>query len=393
MSAEPSIRFLHTSHLALDRFCVEPGDVPAALRAEFVTAPFLAAERLFNLAIRERVEFVLLGGSVFHNGVPSTWGARFVAFQCERLRAEGIPVIWCEADGRALRHWPSFIARPDNLTILAADGDATRSFESRCGTPITVTCGSSLRDMETKLAGPKPAGLRLAVLPRCELPSTLDDARADYWAFEGGPRRAALCSDAINAHTAGTPQPRRRGEAHLGGCLLVAARPGGRAIAEFQETNHLRWLDELVNVERTSNWEGFRRTIHARLDAIASKSTARVNLVRWTVRGHGPVIDRLAALSALQSLTRELRDSFDSRPSLTWSVSLALEPDVVLESQWRCDAGDVGEFVRSLDQLTPGDVTANDLNQRPASLTGPHYQPHIRLAARRHGVETLVRAP
>ena len=66
MSAEPSFRFVHASNLALDRTCFAVGDLPPDLRSDLISAPFLAAERVFDVAVRERVDFVLLAGGLFH---------------------------------------------------------------------------------------------------------------------------------------------------------------------------------------------------------------------------------------------------------------------------------------------------------------------------------------
>ena len=53
-------RFIHASDFHLERPPRGLTEVPDHLRAPFVDAPYRAAERVFDAAIKERVDFVVL---------------------------------------------------------------------------------------------------------------------------------------------------------------------------------------------------------------------------------------------------------------------------------------------------------------------------------------------
>ena len=73
--AGSAVRFLQVSDLDLHRPLCAISHVPAGLRQDIAEAPYLAAERVFDTAIAERVDFVLLAGNTCdprHVGAPTT---------------------------------------------------------------------------------------------------------------------------------------------------------------------------------------------------------------------------------------------------------------------------------------------------------------------------------
>src|SRR5262245_61855813 len=87
-------RFLHASDLHLERPLSGITEAPDHLRSLFLEAPYQAAERLFELAVSEKVDFVVLAGDVLD---PSLCGPRGPIFLCEQFRLlndRSIVVYW-----------------------------------------------------------------------------------------------------------------------------------------------------------------------------------------------------------------------------------------------------------------------------------------------------------
>ena len=61
-----SFRFLHASDFHLDQPLGGVIDVPEHLRDPFIDAPYQAASRVFDAAISERVDFVVVAGDILH---------------------------------------------------------------------------------------------------------------------------------------------------------------------------------------------------------------------------------------------------------------------------------------------------------------------------------------
>jgi exonuclease SbcD len=392
MSTEPSFRFVHASNLALDRTCFAVGDLPPDLRSDLISAPFLAAERVFDVAVRERVDFVLLAGGLFHSPIPSTWGARFLSLQCEQLRGCGIPVYWAEASHDVARFWPPYIPFPANLFLA----------DTTAGQQYLLDTASGPRVLIETVADPDTVGrcsprrsradfpFRIAVVPSCSVPASLPEQPVHYWAIQGGARPQTIPVPRGTALTAGTPQGRTPDDIDAGGCRLVTVTGDHEVSARFVETNRIRWREEVLTTDASTNWEGFRRLAHSRMDAICRGSAAEINFVRWTIRGHGPVVERLTRPDVVAAMQSELRSAFGVRRPAAWSMVLSAEADVVLDSQWRTHTGDIGEFIRALDDLAPREAPAGAGH---AVLSGPHFASHVKSAARRHGLQVLAEKP
>src|SRR5262245_4489473 len=88
------IRFLHAADLRLELPVVGLDEVPPHLRELLVDAPYDAARRVFDTALKERVDFVVLSGNIID---PQRAGPRGIAFlleQFHRLAEQEIVVYW-----------------------------------------------------------------------------------------------------------------------------------------------------------------------------------------------------------------------------------------------------------------------------------------------------------
>ena len=72
-----SFRFLHASDFHLEEPLGGLAEVPPHLGELFLDAPFTAAERVFDVAVRERVDFVILSGDILE---PTLAGPRGISF-------------------------------------------------------------------------------------------------------------------------------------------------------------------------------------------------------------------------------------------------------------------------------------------------------------------------
>ncbi len=99
-------------------------DLPDHLRPALVEAPWKAAEAVFEHAILENVDFVLLCGDLLNPISSGACGPAFLIEQFELLRERNIAVYWATA-------WPTrSIAGPKRSPCLATFIDS-RSKSSR----------------------------------------------------------------------------------------------------------------------------------------------------------------------------------------------------------------------------------------------------------------------
>ena len=88
------VRFLHSSDWQIEQPLGGVPEVPAELHDEFLRAPYRAAERVVELAIRERVDFLVLTGNLLCLESASPHALEFLMQQFERLAEQQITVYW-----------------------------------------------------------------------------------------------------------------------------------------------------------------------------------------------------------------------------------------------------------------------------------------------------------
>ena len=84
-----AFRFIHASDFHLEQPLQGLIEVPDHLREQLIDAPYTAALRVFDAAIRDRVDFVLLSGDLVDPDLSGPRGVGFLLEQLERLDREG----------------------------------------------------------------------------------------------------------------------------------------------------------------------------------------------------------------------------------------------------------------------------------------------------------------
>ena len=401
MASQPLFRFVHASGLELDRFCSAAGELSHDQGRMLIDAPFRAAERVFETAIRERAELILLTGGTFIGLNPSTWGASFFARQCERVGHLGIQVCWLDAGQERARGWPRFLAFPDNLHVCDAHSTVPMRLVTSSRVLVEIDAAADTNTLLGHIAsrpaiGPPP--FRIAALTQPPALGGTLGRPVDYWAVASGDAAATFPTAHGMARSAGTVQPRHCDTIAAGGCLLVDVGAGYSLGTQFVETNSVRYHVERLTTDDSTNWEGFRRRLHARTDEILQQTVADAVVFHWQTHGHGPVIDRLVKPRESAAFEDELRTAFGTRRPAAWVAPIVPVPDAVQESRWQARRNAV-RHVRPLAGCSPpGDGPQVDLSKLgpgwlrtidPAAMhvPRPHYQTSLKANARRHAAQ------
>src|SRR5215207_1836742 len=83
-------RLLHAGGFLLDQPLAGLTEIPEALTDLLIDAPFSAAQKVFDAAIEERVDFVALNGDLVDLSRPSARALAFLLDNFDRLNAQGI---------------------------------------------------------------------------------------------------------------------------------------------------------------------------------------------------------------------------------------------------------------------------------------------------------------
>ncbi|MDG2385293.1 MAG: DNA repair exonuclease [Pirellulaceae bacterium] len=254
------VRFLHTSDWHLEEPLGGIFEVPSELRDDLMEAPYQAAERVVESAIREAVDFVLLAGDILPIESASPYTLEFVLQQFEKLHEQGIQVYWVGGGEDDPDLWPAQLSLSKNVHTFPVGMVDTYRFD-RDGEPIAEIVGQSAR-RQTKLLASDFSGsndqiTRIALGHGGIDPKLLDSQGVDYWAFGGKHIYERLGRKSANAFYCGSPQGRSPAEVGRFSCNLVELKYGDvevrridvAAVHWYQERLHLSPATELRQLE------------------------------------------------------------------------------------------------------------------------------------------------
>lgn len=367
-----SFRFLHTGgfHLASTLFGI--ADPPEHLHDLLVEAPFRAAEGVFEAAVREEVDFLVLSGDILD---PTSAGPSAVAFLQQRfaqLNARKIRVYWAASKSDLSGDLLFRLDLPANVRIFSCESPDTVA-HCRGDRQVATLTGRSwngqrpLRAAEFSREGQE--GFQIAVLYARGDVQAHTRHGVHYWALGGSSSVAELFATGREmARCPGSPQGFCPQQAGPHSCTLVSVDGEGEIRIRALETDAVRWLEETFPVSEGAAVREVRQALRSHLERLAS-GQSRPLLVSLTLSGpgrfEGPLVRRRERNELLDWLRAELAD----RSPAVWPMALALEPPQRIPADWCDDDSILGDFLRAVQEQLEGGKEPLDLQghvpQRP----------------------------
>ena len=113
-------RFLHAGGFALDQPLHGLAEIPEPLEELLIAAPYQAAQKVFDAALEERADFVVLTGDLIDLARPSPRAISFLLDNFERLHAHGISVYWAGGRLDPPQDWPAAARLPSTVKPFAS---------------------------------------------------------------------------------------------------------------------------------------------------------------------------------------------------------------------------------------------------------------------------------
>jgi len=350
MSGE-SIAFVHASDFHLEQPPYGLTEVPDHLRQALVDAPLQAAARVFETAILEDVDFVLLSGDVLD---PQTAGPRALAFlldQFELLREQRITVYWAAGRVDAAERWPDELAWPDNVQIFPR-GQLKQFLFRRNDHPVATIIGISSGDDDSVDAGdfriePTDRFTIAMAYGRAEPSSLAGHKQIDYWALGGLHQTKTLFQSPQTACYPGSPQGRSLQEPGPHGCVLGRVERGRTAQTKFVPTDGLRWCRESIALPESTHRNDLQRHLRGRMQRIAAEATGCSLVVAWEIETDGSRASQLR-----RGLDRELidwlRTEFGRAQPVVWTSEMTVKSTAELPAESYEEDTILGDFLRAV---------------------------------------------
>ena len=387
-------RFLHASDFHLETPPQGVVEIPDHLREAFIEAAYSAARRVFDAALSEETEFMVLSGDILYPQQSGLRGPLFLVEQFARLAERGIAVYWAGGEVDPPDAWPSAFPLPENVHVFP-QGRVAELVCERDGLPLARLVGLSHDGRGEKMGtgsersevpvpifsrplrvddfAADPSGVcTIAVAHGDVEPAALQGSGIHYWALGGRHDRHTLVSSPTIAHYPGSPQGRRPEEAGVHGCTLVQVDERGQARTSPVPTDALRWLSERVTVDEAMGRENLESLLRERMRAIIDASPGVDLLVSWTIAGDGPLMAQLRHGALASELLAGLRTEFGfASPAPAtgekagffsrWSLSLDAEPVAALPAGTYEQETILGDFLRAVRQCEMNEAAPLEL--------------------------------
>jgi DNA repair exonuclease SbcCD nuclease subunit len=277
-----------------------------------------AFDRLIDLALDRRVNFVVLAGDLYDGNWPDYNTGLYFVSRVQRLSDAGIPLVMIAGNHDAANVMTRSLPLPPSTKLLSADGPQSVRLDDWG----VVIHGQSYprRDVLTDLSVTYPAGIsglyNIGLLHTagagCDghepyAPCTLDGLRArqyQYWALGHVHQRAVLCEDPVITFS-GNLQGRHVRETGPKGCWLVRVDERQSTRVEFEPLDVLRWERASVDLGEVTQRADFPAAVETTLRSVQAASQGLPVALRLELVGRTPIHDWLVARQ--EGVVNELR--------------------------------------------------------------------------------------
>lgn len=343
-------KFVHAADFHLDDQMEGLAELPAHLKQSIANAPYAAARGVFDLAISEAVDFVLLSGDLLDLEQAGCRASAFLLSQFERLAEKNIRVYWCGGEVDYPDRWPTTVELPKNVQTFSAAAVDELVVERR-GKPLATIIASGfdhrrrgIGEFIVEAAAPFPI-----VMTHGQLDSVVLAAKhVRYWAL-GGQHKPALVDRSTSwVAYPGTPQARRPEETGAHGCHLVRVDGTGTVRTQFIELDSVRWMPQKLALAESSTPDQIRELLTDRALKLISEHPEQTLLVTWQLSPAGEFNPQLRQHRLQQETLKWLRDEFGRSEQGIWSISLQTDPPAALPASWYEEDTILGDYLRAL---------------------------------------------
>lgn len=330
-----TFRFIHCSDLHIDSpfkgFSAINPDWAERLR----DAPLQSFLNIVDLAVREKVDAVIIAGDVF-DGEDKSLQAQFKFRRgLQTLSEHRIPSFIAHGNHDPLNTWSTTLKWPEGATVFPGSGVQSVPVV-KDGQTLAHIYGTSFpeRDVFNNLAlefeRQQDSGFAVAVLhanvgghPDHDpyAPCSVDDLVSrgmDYWALGHIHLREVLRESHPAIVYCGNSQGRHFKESGPRGCCLVTLSEGALPDVQFLATDTIRFVESAVDLSSCASLDAVVEEIVRQCQILLDQAEGRSLVVRQTLIGRTEVHALLRMGGTLESLREEVLQSFSDRRSGLW---------------------------------------------------------------------------
>jgi len=346
-----TVRFIHTADLHLDTPFKGLYQVNSELASRLKNATMRTFQRIIDLCIDEKADFLLVAGDIFDSEAKSLGAQLGFAKELNRLSSAGIPAYIITGNHDPLNSWMKELAMPLNVHRFGGSQVEKVTFTQQ-GVPLADIYGISFatREVEHNLAtsfelqpGNNPFSVALlhgtissATSPHPYAPFTISDIKGkgfDYWALGHIHKRQIVNP----AHPAvvypGNPQGRDFGETGPRGVYMVTLQEGSDPAIDFIPTHQIQFEELKIDIGGITNFSEMQDKIEQEIEEVSGSVPGVSFIFRITLTGRSELHGSLVKPGEAESITALLNEGQLMDDYFRWvdRIEIQTTPDLNLD--------------------------------------------------------------
>jgi DNA repair exonuclease SbcCD nuclease subunit len=360
------LSFIHTADLHLDSPFSGLRQVDAEVAALLKDATFQAFDNVVDLALKNKVDFLLVAGDVYDSADRSLRAQLRFADGLKRLADAGIRSFVCHGNHDPLDGWSASLNWPEEVHIFGAKLESV-SLALR-GANVVRIHGVSYPHSRIdnsfgkgfERQGPEPFQVGLF---HCSVgsdpahetyaPRTLDElvaANLDYWALGHVHTHRVLKKEHPFIAYSGTTQGRHIREPAPRGCLFVRVNANGKVAARFEPVDAARWFFHELYIDDLETEGDLLKALEGICEKMRDAALERPAIGRIILRGRGPLHSVLRRPQVVEDLTERLRETGLESTAPVWIERILVNTSIAIDLNARRESPDFfGEVLRVIE--------------------------------------------
>jgi exonuclease SbcD len=333
-----------------------------------------AFENLVDLAIDERVEFVILSGDLADGDWKNTQTMLWLNGQFRRLEEDGIQVYTIRGNHDAQNNLSKSITLAGNVHEFPKKPYTFKDPKDRYAIhgqsyPSREVKDNLVKDYPEAIDGMFNIGmLHTNLIGSSEhanyAPTTMDELKAkgyDYWAL-GHVHNKAIVHEYPHIIYPGNTQGRNIRETGERGCFQVTVDEDYESNIKFVPLQVVKW--ERIQVE-SDLYDGvveILNKVRSDLEEITSNMDDNLTVVRVIIHGPNREYGRLESPNGLEEFRNSIRDIANSSSSPIWieKIKVELEAPIDMEALKKSDTL-LGDLLRLTEEIGNNPESLKDL--------------------------------
>ncbi|TVY08290.1 metallophosphoesterase family protein [Paenibacillus cremeus] len=366
-----AFRFVHAADLHLDSPFRGLVKLPESLRERLRESTFQALDRLVQLAVRERADFIVISGDVYDIKDRSLRAQLRFCQALETLAGHQIPAFVIHGNHDPMKDgYAAKLRYPEGTRVFGCEKVESHVVMDAEGKALCRVSGISFgQAVVTENLTPGfrrwDDGLYHIGLLHTNVdgdpqhdnyaPCSLKDLNGrgvDYWAL-GHVHTRQIVQERPWVVYPGNPQGRHIRETGARGCYLVDVTAGGETTVQFHALDEVRWQEQSVSIAGLTTEQELKETLEEAVEAAREVSEGRPALLRVTLTGRGelhPVLQRAGVKTDLAALLWEA-EKHSQRNAVVWIESIHDQTGALVDrGHLAAQPGFLGDLLRLAEE-------------------------------------------